>query len=186
MRKLLVFILYFQLISFYAQENAENLIDLDSTWAKEVFHFPINFAPTIGYQGFEEARFPPKGWSDEKHPNFWSYTFAWNINLNKKYSKEQLENDLKMYFDGLNQNEHFKTTALFTAVKKKNNTTYFKGQVNIYDNFKTKKPLQLNVLVESTHCKEKSIILFKFSPKDFGHQTWQMLDKIKIKKPICE
>lgn len=164
-----------------------SLIKLDSTWGKEIFPFPINFAKAIPYQGFEEARFPPKGWSNEKHPNFWSYTFAWSINLKNQITVNELQENLKLYFDGLSNQTKFKTSTNFTLVEKENNRQFFKGNLTIFDNFRTKKPLLLNVTIESFFCKkdEKSTILFKFSPKKFTHRTWQMLNNITLIKPNC-
>lgn len=39
-------------------DSTTNLIQTDSSWGKEIFHFPLSFAPSIHYQGIEEARFP--------------------------------------------------------------------------------------------------------------------------------
>lgn len=90
-------------IHSFSQKNKEaNLIQLDSTWGKEFFKFPIRFAQNINYEGIEEARFPPKGWRDVKNLNFWSYAFAWDVNLNRKITENELASDLEKYFDGLN------------------------------------------------------------------------------------
>jgi len=158
------------------------LIKVDKAWSKEIFHFPINFAPEIPFQGYEEARFPPKGWHNENHPNFWSYSFAWNINLNKKITEKELEKYLKIYFEGLNKNKYFKTSVIINKVSEENSISHFKGKLSIFDNFTTKKPLDLNVLIKSKLCKkeEKTLILFKFSPNNFNHKTWKELEKIEL------
>lgn len=182
MKNLFFYLFYFQLMVFSAQENTINIIDLDSTWTKEIFQFPISFAPELPYKGFEEARFPPKGWSDVHHPNFWSYVFAWKINLDTKYTKEQLEKDLTIYFNGLNRNKDFKTKTSFFILSEKENKSFFEGNVLIYDSFTTKKPLRLNVLVECNFNEnDNSLLLFKFSPKEFTHNTWEMLKKIQLR-----
>ncbi|WP_417785483.1 hypothetical protein [Tenacibaculum sp.] len=186
----LAYLLFLCSINLYGQETKEvNLINLDSSWEKEIFKFPISFAPSINYQGYEEARFPPIGWSSVHHPNFWSYTFAWSIDKKSQITTNDLETDLQKYFDGLMKvhtskelKEH-KTVALF--IKKER--TLFVGKIKTYDRFTTKKPISLNVLVESHFCKkqEKLILLFKFSPKDFTHQTWEMLDRITLVNNYC-
>ncbi|WGH77041.1 hypothetical protein P8625_07870 [Tenacibaculum tangerinum] len=177
-------------INLYTQKNEEvSLIDLDNSWGKEIFKFPISFAPSINYQGIEEARFPPTGWSDVQHPNFWSYTFAWNINKKSEITTNDLETDLQKYFDGLmridttEELKAYKTVALF--IKKEKHL--FVGKIKTYDRFTTKKPIVLNVLVKSHFCKkqEKLILLFTFSPKNFTHQTWKMLNKIKLVNDYC-
>lgn len=164
-----------------------DLIKVDSTWKKEIFPFPIRFAKSIPYEGFEEARFPPEGWLDKNHPNFWSYTFAWKIHKTEVISKTELEENLKIYFDGLNNHKNFNTTASLTTVKTEKNTITFQGKVLIYDRFTTNEKLLLNVIIESILCKisKKTLVLFKFSPKSFDHETWKMLGKITLRKRIC-
>ncbi len=168
-------------------DEKANLIRVDANWTKEIFPFPIRFAKSIPYLGFEEARFPPKGWSDANHPNFWSYVFAWKIDLNKPITTNDVEKNLKIYFDGLSNQKDYKTTARFTLQSEENNTKFFEGKVTIFDNFRTKKPLTLNVIIECFLCNKegKSTILFKFSPKEFTHKTWEMLEGITLYQPIC-
>lgn len=171
-------------------QNSEEvrLIDLDTTWGKEIFKFPIRFAQNINYQGVEEARFPPEGWSNEGHQNFWSYAFAWDIDLNKKITEDVLASDLEKYFDGLVGVDVNKASALFIEIESTDTTSIFKGKVKTFDRFTTKKPITLYVLVESHYCKkeERSIILFRFSPKGFKHNVWTTLKEVKLKEPFCD
>ncbi|MFT5892106.1 MAG: hypothetical protein ACI9Y7_002215 [Dokdonia sp.] len=194
-RVALVFMLIMCAAFAFGQEHEQaNLIDLDSTWGKEIFKFPIRFAQNIDYQGVEEARFPPEGWSDENHQNFWSYAFAWDINLNEKISENTLESDLEKYFDGLvgveviKELEIYKASALFIKIEDDDTSSIFKGKIKTYDGFTTKKPITLYVLVESHYCKaeKKSVILFRFSPKDFKHEVWSTLKNIRLKEHFCD
>jgi hypothetical protein len=70
-------------------------------------------------------------------------------------------------------------------LKKKKQLLFFKGYVKIFDRFATNKMTTLNVLIESYYCKKKTVILFKFSPKELKHKTWEMLEKIKLHKNVC-
>ncbi len=171
-----------------------DLLETDSTWGKEIFHFPLSFAPEINFEGFEDARFPP-GWGKIESNEFWSYTFAWSINLNKEPTTSELEVNLQMYFDGLmnvvNKDKEVaipKTSAIFHEKEKIGNNASFVGVVHIYDAFKTKKTITLNVSVEKNFCeqKNKSIILFRFSPKEFGDDIWQKLNKVKLRANMCD
>jgi hypothetical protein len=85
------------------------------------------------------------------------------------------------------KNKHY-SYATVTKIKQKNTITFFKGKVKIFDRFATNKMINLNVLIESHYCKEKrkTTLLFKFSPKEFKHQTWKMLKKVKLKSDLCE
>ena len=64
----------------------------------------------------------------------------------------------------------------------KNGIAKYSGAVKTTDAFFTKEPMTLNVRIESKYCEEKkkSILLFRFSPKEFGHQVWQKLGEVKL------
>jgi len=172
------------------KEKVNNLIDLDENWGKEAFPFPINFAPDIPYRGLAEVRFPPKGWRDPKHPNFWSYTYVWDVELTREVTSDELSENLVTYFNGLNESKDdmTKTKAVLIKIGKDNLTTHFTGTVEIYDRFATHKRITLNVLIESNYCpqRQKTQIFFKFSPKDLTHATWKMLKSIKLTPTTCE
>ena len=178
-------------ITTFGQKNEFNLIKLDSTWGQEALRFP---ARNMNYIGVGEVRFPPKGWIKPEHAFFWSYTYAWSINVNRKISEEELELDLVKYFNSLNKvdmdttaDKRFSSSKV-TKTKRNKSTTFFKGYVKIFDRFATNQMITLNVLIESHYCKKnkRTLILFKFSPKDFNHETWKMLEKIKLRSKKCE
>lgn len=183
-KSLLIISLLFTVLAI-GQKNEFNLIKLDSTWGQEVLRFP---ARSMDYLGVGEVRFPPKGWINPEHAFFWSYTYAWSINVNRKITKEELELDLVKYFNSLNKIDMKATTdkrfssAKVTKTKKEEATTFFKGTVKIFDRFATNKMITLNVSIESHYCKKekKTILLFKFSPKEFTHKVWKTLNEIKL------
>ena len=170
------------------QEN-QTIINLDTSWTNETFEFPISFAPEINYQGVAEVRFA-EGWIKSDHPNFWSYTYAWKINIEKEINAVELAKNLELYFDGLNninQNKElqkYKAAASIIKIKSLKNHTLFVGNIKTYDRFATNKELILNVLIDSYYhpTKKQGIIHFKFSPKEFGHKTWEMLAEIELTK----
>ncbi|WP_347175196.1 hypothetical protein [Polaribacter uvawellassae] len=191
MKKIIITILVLSSTFIFGQKNEFNLIQLDSTWGQEVLRFP---ARNMDYVGVGEVRFPPKGWINPEHDNFWSYTYAWSININREIPEKELELDLVKYFNSLNHIEMNDTaniqysSANASITKKEKATTFFKGSVRIFDRFATNKMLTLNVLIESHYCKKKqrTILLFKFSPKEFKHETWKMLNRIKLYPDLCE
>ena len=190
---LITFLIFCSIITFGQESKTKNLIKLDSTWGKEIFPFPIRFAKNINYTGIAEVRFPPKGWRTPEHPFFWSYTYVWSINLNRKITATALQSDLETYFDGLNDvredhNLDQKATTTITKIKDKKSATFFEGKVATYDHFATNKRFVLNVKIESHFCEkqQKTVILFKFSPKDYSHEVWKTLDEIELMKGFCE
>ncbi|WP_034057189.1 hypothetical protein [Lacinutrix jangbogonensis] len=145
-------------VPIFAQKTEFNLIKLDSTWGQEVLRFP---ARHMDYIGVGEVRFPPKGWIKPEHTFFWSYTYAWSINVNRKITKQELELDLVKYFNSLNKvdmdatTDKRKASAKVTKIKKRKSTTFFKGYVKTYDRFATNNLITLNVLIESHYCKKE-------------------------------
>ncbi|WP_426430636.1 hypothetical protein ACPX19_13910 [Winogradskyella sp. HB-48] len=191
MNRSLVLILMSFCFSFsLAQKNiTESLLVVDSLWTKEMFEFPIHFAPDITYQGFEEARFP-KGWSNQDSSEYWSYVFAWSIKGNTVLNENILEVNLQLYFDGLmatvNKDQNFKvpeTVALFI----KNDENNFIGKIRLFNSFHTKKMMTLNVLVNTYNCLEEDrvLVLFRFSPSVFDAEIWEKLKDIKLKTNAC-
>jgi hypothetical protein len=182
--------------SFYAfgqQKEAINLLQADTTWGKEVIEIPFWFAPEMNYTGYEDIRFA-KGWENIDSPGFWTYAFAWDINLKTKPTPTFFEDNLKLYFDGLMKvvNEDTlinipKTKAFFQETAKSKNSTTFTGTIETYDAFTTKAIIKLHVVIECYWCrKSKTFIpLVKASPKDFKHEAWEMLNQVKLRPNIC-
>ncbi|HLT53016.1 MAG TPA: hypothetical protein VKZ97_03975 [Flavobacteriaceae bacterium] len=172
-------------LCFAQQQESQNLLKIDSLWTKEVFEFPIHFAPELNYKGIEEAYFP-KGWSKLDSPDYWSYVFVWQVEGKIQVSEQRLEHDLQVYFDGLmqvvNKDKDFevpKSTVVF--VKKSENI--YKGRVRLFNAFHTQNRMVLNTLVSVFYNKnqEKTFLLFKFSPSDFDTDIWKILNSITLK-----
>ncbi len=190
-KSIVLFTLLFSSVFSFGQKNEFNLIKLDSTWGQEVLRFP---ARNMNYIGVGEVRFPPKGWINPEHKNYWSYTYAWKINVRRRITEKELALDLVKYFNSLNnidmndRKDVQYTSATITKIERTNSTTLFKGKVNIFDRFATNKRIILYVKIESHYCKKKkrTVLLFKFSPKEFKHKTWEMLEKVKLHKNVCD
>jgi hypothetical protein len=195
MKKLIIISILLNCSIFtFGQKNEEvNLIQVDSTWGKEIIQVPFWFAPEINYKGFEDIRFA-KGWEKINSPGFWTLVFAWDINLKTKPTTKFFEDNLELYFDGLMKvvNEDSlliipKTKVLFKKERQINGITTFTGTVETYDAFTTKKMITLNATIESYYCKKTKtyIPLFRFSPRDFKHKSWDMLNQAKLSANIC-
>lgn len=181
------------LFAFSQKHEEINLIQVDSTWGKEIIQVPFWFAPNINYKGYEDIRFA-KDWEKINSPGFWTLIFAWDINLKTKPTTKFFENTLKLYFDGLmkvvNEDTELtisKTKAFFLEKETKKEITTFTGTVETYDAFTTKKRITLNVRIESYYCKETNtfIPLFRLSPRNFNHKAWKMLKQAKLSSNIC-
>lgn len=167
-----------------------SVLEMNDDWGTEIFHFPIRFAEAIDYEGIEDARFP-KGWSDTTNNYFWTYLFGWNINMTTELTAAELEKNMKLYFDGLmesmNRNEAIDPKITIAKFEKTNKNT-FVGTVRLFDAFTTKRPLTLNVLVDYHYCEssKNTQIVFRFSPKTFENEVWEVLKIAKFQEVICD
>ncbi|TYA52380.1 hypothetical protein [Formosa maritima] len=186
-----VLIMFYSIIAFGQDKQQIEIFETDSTWIKEIIEFPIGFAQNINYEGFEDLRFP-EGWSKEESHTFWSYVWAWKIKDIGEVTENELETNIQYYFDGLLgldlykiDDKHVRKTN--TVFIKKDNSHYI-GKVKTFDTRYTKKPLTLNVLVETHYCSQekKRIIYFKFSPKPFEDDVWNTLDEVTLRIDVCE
>ncbi|WP_036825231.1 hypothetical protein [Polaribacter sp. Hel1_85] len=164
---------------------------IDSTWGQEVIRFP---ARDMDYIGVGDIRFPPNGWIKPEHTFFWSYTYAWSIDVNRKISTSELELDLEKYFNSLNRvdvtnkNDKRIATATVSKIKRNKSVTFYEGKVHTYDRFATNKRFTLNVKIKSHFCikTQKTVLLFTFSPKEFKHEVWKTLNEIELEKGVCK
>ena len=184
----------FSIVLMGQEEERPDIIQLDSTWGKELFTFPLGFARDIHYQGFEEARFP-KGWNDTGSPFFWTYTFAWSIKHETLLTAQELEVDMQYYFDGVMSIDLERktdstiayTSALFLEKEKIMNHSKLVGKIKTWDHFTTKRPISLYVKVDQFYCEaqKETLLLFRFSPKEFDDEIWNIMSAITLHKDTC-
>lgn len=192
MKHTLITILFiFQAVLLFSQDHEHvDLLETDTAWTKEIFPFPIGFAPDINYEGIEEARFPP-GWGKVESPEFWSYVFVWNIKLDRELGERELEENLELYFDGLMHGVNKDTSIIVpptTALFLKKDETSFVGKVRVYDAFRKQKLFVLHVHVEKRVCTQtkKTLVLFRFSPQEFDQEIWKKLKQVKLRAEVCD
>lgn len=191
---LTIILIFYALVTFAQDKTTTDLLISEASWGKEIIKMPIHFAPQIPFVGVEEIRFAP-GWSKQADDGFWSYAFVWDIDLNQKLSTTDIEAYLQYYFDGLmdvvNKDKDKivpKTIAVFLT--KENNTEVheFVGKLQIYNSFHTKDIMMLYCTVQQYYCteKKKSMVMFRFSPKEFKHAIWNQLNAVQLREKPCE
>lgn len=121
--------------------------------------------------------------------------YSRDINPDTFLTENELESNLQLYFDGLmsvvNKDKGIKirkTSALLQKKEDTNTSNRYSGKVRVYDAFKTKNPITLNVLVDQYYCEKtkRFLIVFRFSPKEFGNDVWIKLKQVKLRTDACD
>ncbi len=180
-------IVLFSLLAFVAKLLAQaqpDILATDSTWKKEVFSFPLSFAPAIPFEGIEEAHFP-KRWADSTHAEYWSYVFVWDIKRLSAITERELQDHLQLYFDGLMGCQN--TNVLLLKTDSTLGVSKYHGKVKTFDAFFQKKMMTLHVTIEVSYCSQqkRSLALFRFSPQFSEHEIWSQLNAVTLLNPNC-
>ncbi|MCK8481390.1 hypothetical protein [Psychroserpens algicola] len=179
-------------MSFGQDEASLGVLESDTTWLKEIIKFPIGFAPEINYTGYEDLRFA-KQWRAIDHDDFWCYMFVWHVDGVQKPSAKDLEQQLKLYYDGLmkavNKKKDFEVpeTTVLVINAKGDATSDFIGKLKVYDSFNSEAIITLNVQVKLYHCitSNRTNIMFKLSPLDFDEAIWERFKDVKLTDGDC-
>ena len=159
-------------------------------WRSETIPFPLDFAPELEYEGFEELRFAP-GMFDEESDDFWTYAFVWWVALDTKISSELITADLESYFRGLanavaksrefDPGDTAYEVTLQETPSPYGTETFFDAFVDTFDPFVTRDALSLHGRVEVVRChkEEHTAVLFLFSPKSRSDSVWESLREIR-------
>lgn len=177
----------------FAQEKEQtSILKADSTWAKEIIKFPIDWAANMTLTGFEEIRFH-KNWSDKDSDAFWSIVIAWSVKADSPLTINDIESNFDAYFNGLMKPNHWSTNfpdpkVLFTKIETEDKNEAFQGKMSLFDGFHTGKVIDINILAQQYFCKVKqtSIVVFRLSPQNTDHTIWKTLNTVELKSDVCK
>lgn len=158
-------------------------------WPVERMKFPIEFAPSINYQGYEDLRFLP-GWGDQKSEEYWSYCFLWWLEGQPRLDKATLESYLKAYYEGLigrnitrrqiPADKVVPVKVQLTAVKNNaGDAQTFSGEIDMLD-YMGVQPIRLHVTLHVKDCAvaQRKALFVELSPRPAGHAVWQQMDQL--------
>ncbi len=170
-----------------SNQEFEKILEAPDDWGAEQIPFPLSFAPSIKFNGYEDIRFAP-GWSQPDSPEFWTYKMVWQIDEDPQLTEAQLADLIQIYFDGLSRavaqggeidpDTLQKPVAVFIQ-----DGDEFRGRLRIYDAFRTKEWISLNARVQKSERGDKHLVAFEMSPQPFNHEVWTELKRVRIQKP---
>lgn len=188
---LLSIILGSSFFAFTQNKQQLKIVRADSTWSKEIISFPIDWAPDLTLEGFEELRFSPK-WDEPDSPQFWTLALSWKVNTQNALSPGEIQFNLAHYFDGLMKPNHWATEFAEPKVtvqlaETKSEITHYVGQMNFFDGFHTGKPITTYLNATQWFCKtsQSSTIVFQISAQAKNHAIWEQLHTIVPLTTAC-
>lgn len=177
MKNLLLLFFSFVLVSALAQSSFT--LPTPQGWGDELIPFPIEFAPSIPYQGEEHLRFTP-GWGEIKSEQFWSYCYLWWIGEKSDVNTIALTQHLTNYYNGLVGRNIISrkidsTKVVKTVVNiKANGKGKYTGTIRMLD-YMGQKPITLNLTINEMMCpqQKKKAVFIAVSPQPPSHQVWK-------------
>jgi hypothetical protein len=158
-------------------------------WNVERFSLPPDFAPRIIYKGVEDLRFAP-GWGDSTSEEYWSYAYLWWLDGKSKTNAEDLQENLKAYYNGLvgrnivsrkiPEGKQVPTNVDIKKLKTEaNDLETYGGEIHMLD-YMTLKPIVLNARIHVKNCgsQQHTAVFVGISPKPATHSVWQAFRKI--------
>lgn len=171
------------------QWEAPYYLPIPKDWSIERFLLPPSFAPSIQYKGVEDIRFTP-GWAKSESKEYWSYAFLWFLDGTQSFDAKTLENHLAAYYTGLFKINTDKTqidpaklipekVSVHESKTRKGDRKTFEGTVKMND-YMTKKPISLNVLIHVKYCEaqNKTFVFFELSPQPYSDAVWKGLNQL--------
>ena len=179
-------LIFFTIGKCFAQQGTGYALPLPEKWKSETIPFPIDFAPSIPYQGIEEIRFTP-GWGDSNSNDYWSYTFLWFVDGAPQVNAGLLNTYVTSYFDGLYHSNNksspdsagFTKTNITATTRASGDQETYSGKISTL-NFLTKKNIEFYTIIHVQRYTEvnETAIFFEISPKPYGNAVWGDLDNI--------
>lgn len=182
--------------SSYAVQQKSSSYELNAPkdWRSETINFPLDFAPEIKYQGYEELRFSP-GMFKRESDTYFSYIFFWNLKGNEKISPEILEHNLTLYFKGLckavgesrkididlNKIATKVTTQELNSNDKKRYKALYNASITTFDPFNKGEEIKLNaeIVLLNASNKDQTILFFSVSTKPSTDAIWKQMLEIR-------
>lgn len=169
-----------------AQDANPQLLDIPEDWRFEFIGFPLDFAPSLEYEGFEELRFAP-GMFDSESNTYFTYLFAMALEGKIEFDIPKSKQFLTTYFQGLSYNvAKSKEASVDTSkiqliiqrpdIKMGKHEGYF-ITVNYIDSFNNMNEITINMELVVLYPKsgDKTYLVALASPQPKYSEVWKEL-----------
>ena len=157
-------------------------------WRRESFKFPLQFAPSIPYEGTEHVRFAPY-WSQFASDRGFTYVILWDIKR-RTLEPAELERALNVYFDGLMEQVTrgrritdpgtVTSSSLHPLAAPPGWQQAFGGRVWTWNGFSQGEALPLHLEIAHRACGEdRTQVFFALSKSDRTQRVWKQMREIR-------
>lgn len=157
-------------------------------WRAQKFPFPLQFAPSIPYEGVEHVRFSPT-WTHFGADDGFTYILLWDLKR-APLEPQELERAMDVYFDGLmelatkTRNIADPGTVSSVSLHPMNApegwSSGLGGRLWTWNAFSKGEPLTLNVEITQRPCGDaRTQVFFAFSKAPRTHAAWNELRRIR-------
>ncbi len=162
------------------------------SWRKESFTFPLQFAPSIPYEGTEHVRFAPS-WTHFAAEDGFTYVLLWDIKR-RDLQPQELERALDVYFDGLMEAVTrarkiadpgtVTSVSLHPMESPASWSVASSGRLWTWNGFSKAEPLVLYTEITDRPCgADRTQIFFAFSKAPRDKPAWDELRRIRAGTP---
>ena len=180
-------------LSLLALPSAAHIPAPDN-WRKESFKFPLQFAPSIPYEGVEYVRFAPD-WTKFETERGFSYVFLWDIKR-RELEPAEIERGLRVYFDGLmeavtkargiDDPGTVTTASLHPITPPAAWNQGYGGRLWTWNGFSKGEALSLHMEIALRPCgADRTQVFFAFSKAERSHAVWKELRDIRTATPCA-
>ena len=178
---------FFSFLS-YGQEQKPELLPIPTDWKFERMDLPLDFAPELSFNGYEELRFAP-GMFNTQSSHYFTYLFALHITDKTEFSEADLVDFLEQYYRGLSkavgETKKMKVdvSKINVTIKKIKDSQTYQSSVNFFDTFTDGQEVILNMELEvfENYQKNSCYILALVSPQEKDNEVWKEMYKAREK-----
>lgn len=161
-----------------------DLLSAPQGWARERLDFPLSFAPTLTYRGFEDLAFAP-GMFQRASDGYFSYALALRLEGDVDLDAPALDTFLEAYFGGLYAavaaDRGLPTTDRPTRAEVWRDGAAFHARVDSFDAFTDGSALALRLELFQRPLHDATLLLGLASPAAADAPIWTTLREIHAK-----
>ena len=165
-----------------ASQSPEIFAEVPDGWSFERIEFPLDFAPDIELEGFEELLFAP-GMFDPDSGSYFSYALALRVKGDQRWDAEWLESFLVKYYRGLceavSADGEFELDLGQVAAEVVPGGPGYRARVFAFDAFVTGAPLILELELSIVRPGTTTELLGLASPVSADEAVWDELRAVR-------